>query len=703
MKRASLGLRGKVLLVSCVLFAIPWVGYQYVAQMEKFLREGQERALTGTARAVATALHDRPQLFEQGRRSVKGSEAILAELPGPISLDGRTEDWAAAPVLAKLPASLARESGFELRLGRFERNVYALVQVADSHLSYRRAAVASPEAADHLELTVSGAEGALKRYIVSAAAPGQLQAYFMPLGSREPAQPEPRIEGIWQENTGGYTLELRFPLAMAGTEFKLAIADADSPSPRLRALAGVALPSSEIELIIKGLERASSRIRVIDRRHRIVAQAGSLKSDVAGQLPLETSVLSSFERRYLHPLYALILPEPVADFSDEGFDAVQLHGREVEAALSGILATRWRRTDDDRAFISSAAHPVWNDDKVVGAVIVEETTQAIQTIRNRALERLFTVTLIVFVLGSLTLFLFASRLSARIRRLRDDSERAIDSHGRVRGDIAPSTSGDELGDLSRSFHGLLTRLRQHTGYLETLASRLSHELRTPIAVVRSSLDNLRNQDVSQEQNVYIGRAGEGLSRLTTILTRMTEASRLEQSLQSAEPERFDFSKVVRGCVDGYRAAYPAKTIVLRESGEALWVNAVPDLIAQALDKLIANAVDFAAPETPIDVELARDAGCALLRVLNEGPPLPQEMSGRLFQSMVSIRPRQNSPDPHLGLGLYIVRLITEFHRGEVSAANREDREGVVVTVKLPLEADVRGFNALAQRQDRGHP
>jgi two-component system, OmpR family, sensor histidine kinase ChvG len=684
MKRAYVGLRGKVLLVSCVLLAIPWVGYQYVGQMENFLREGQERALSGTARAVATALHDRPQLFEHGRPSASRRGAILAELPGPISLDGRTEDWAAAPVTASLPASSARESGFELKLGKFERNVYALIQVADSHLSYRRAALSSPDAADHLELTVIGSDGALKRYIVSAAAPGPLQAYFMPLGSPEPARPEPRIEGIWQENTGGYTLELRLPLAMVGTEFKLAIADADSPSPRLRALAGVALPSSEIELIIKGLERASSRIRVIDRSHRVVAQAGSLKGDIAVQLPLETSALSSFERRYLHPLYALILPEPVADFSDDGFDAIQLHGRDVEAALSGILATRWRRTEDDRAYISSAAHPVWNDDKVVGAVVVEETTQAIQTIRNRALERLFTVTLIVFVLGSLTLFLFASRLSARIRRLRDDSERVIDSHGRVKGDITPSTSGDELGDLSRSFHGLLTRLRQHTGYLESLASRLSHELRTPIAVVRSSLDNLRGQDVSREQNVYIGRAGEGLSRLTTILTRMTEASKLEQSLQSAEPELFDLAKVVSGCVEGYRAAYPVKAIVLRGSGEALWVNGVPDLIAQLLDKLVANAVDFAAPDSSIHIELVRENGCVSLRVLNEGPPLPLEMSGGLFQSMVSIRPHQDSPGPHLGLGLYIVRLITEFHRGEVSAANRQDRGGVAVTVRLPL-------------------
>jgi two-component system sensor histidine kinase ChvG len=60
------GLRTQVLLLALVLFAIPWVGYRYILEMERFLREGQERALVATARAVATALHVRAALFETG-------------------------------------------------------------------------------------------------------------------------------------------------------------------------------------------------------------------------------------------------------------------------------------------------------------------------------------------------------------------------------------------------------------------------------------------------------------------------------------------------------------------------------------------------------------------------------------------------------------------------------------------------------------
>ena len=60
------------------------------------------------------------------------------------------------------------------------------------------------------------------------------------------------------------------------------------------------------------------------------------------------------------------------------------------------------------------------------------------------------------------------------------------------------------------------------------------------------------------------------------------------------------------------------------------------------------------------------------------------MQGRLFDSMVSIRAEQKTDEPHLGLGLYIVRLIAEFHRGRVRAADRAGGDGVVVSVRLPL-------------------
>jgi signal transduction histidine kinase len=137
---------------------------------------------------------------------------------------------------------------------------------------------------------------------------------------------------------------------------------------------------------------------------------------------------------------------------------------------------------------------------------------------------------------------------------------------------------------------------------------------------------------------------------------------------------------VTGCVEGFRLAYPDARIAYSPPPSALPVDGSPDLVAQMLDKLVANAVEFAAGR-PIDVRLEADGDNALISVGNEGPPLPEGMEGRLFESMVSVRPDGARDAPHLGLGLFIVRGIAQFHRGSVAATNKPD--GVIVTVTLP--------------------
>ena len=112
---------------------------------------------------------------------------------------------------------------------------------------------------------------------------------------------------------------------------------------------------------------------------------------------------------------------------------------------------------------------------------------------------------------------------------------------------------------------MLGRLRDYNAYLEQMAARLSHELRTPVAVVRSSLDNLRSQSPEGEARVYLDRAGEGVERLSRLISRLSEGTRLEKMLESAEREPFDLAAVVRGCVEGYRAAYPGRAFELRRA------------------------------------------------------------------------------------------------------------------------------------------
>jgi two-component system sensor histidine kinase ChvG len=249
--------------------------------------------------------------------------------------------------------------------------------------------------------------------------------------------------------------------------------------------------------------------------------------------------------------------------------------------------------------------------------------------------------------------------------------------------MTESTGSDEISDLAKRFASITQRLQQYNEYLEHLSRRLAHELRTPVSVVRSSLDHLETR-ISEDDSRYVERARNGVSRLTSILNSMSEAARLEQSLDKDEVDVFEMTNVVRGCFEGYDNAFPEQPFELSIEAEDLKITGIPELFAQMLDKLIDNAVQFSAAYQPVIVRLTREDEMAVLRITNAGPGLPNTMAEQLFDPMISVREDNQRADSHLGLGLHVARLITEFHGGRITLSNREDREGVVATVRLPL-------------------
>src|SRR6202011_2668861 len=227
------------------------------------------------------------------------------------------------------------------------------------------------------------------------------------------------------------------------------------------------------------------------------------------------------------------------------------------------------------------------------------------------------------------------------------------------------------------------RLNEHTQYLRTLGGKLSHELRTPLTIVRSSLDNLESEGVRPDQRGYVTRAREGVLRLQSILSALGAASRVEESIKQAERVRFDLKELLQSAVEGYRDGFRAARIELDLPPDACFMHGAPDLILQLLDKLVENAVDFCSAPGMITVRLARADSNYEIAVSNDGPPIPPGLLGRLFESL--FEHRQGVDDkPHFGLGLYIVRLIAEFHGGRAVAANRSDGAGATFTVVLPL-------------------
>jgi signal transduction histidine kinase len=242
---------------------------------------------------------------------------------------------------------------------------------------------------------------------------------------------------------------------------------------------------------------------------------------------------------------------------------------------------------------------------------------------------------------------------------------------------------DEIGALAESYASVLERLGQHQQYLGNLRGRLVHELRTPIMVVRSSLDNLAAETDESLRGGYLERVREGAQRLERIVASMGEASSLESMLAHSDLEQVDLEALVSGCAEGYRVAFGRDFEVDADAGDKRCA-VVPEAIAQALDKLVSNAVDFARPGTPIRIGLRRsgppEAGWRI-SVANQGPALPATMRDSLFDSMVSVREGGARGTAHLGLGLYLVRLVAEFHGGRAVARDIDGGVEVGFTVK----------------------
>ncbi|TVO70749.1 proteobacterial dedicated sortase system histidine kinase [Sedimenticola selenatireducens] len=689
-------IRFKLLLVSLTLLAIPWAGYRYIQETERFLRQTQETMLLGTAQAVAAILHNSPTLLTTSNDRKDDSDEpliYLNPLTQSIQLDGYSEDW--LPYLGNIERYPEQgEWQFESILGEYGSHLYLFIRIKDDRVLHLPPGATRMDLGDSVRISIQQASGQQVDYRIATTAPGWVTAQQMPTRKNDPypVRREDRIQGEWQTSEHGYTLELRIPQYLVGDRIALSVSDLDDPTKPETAkfistvsdgsqplLGRIIRPDPEIGRMIGGLQHENARIWVLNRQQLVLARRGRLQpvddAITAEDMPLPSP---------LQPLLRLILDQPSHHFEDEFSRSARLKGGEIEAALSGQPQTRRRHTPDEKAVILSAAWPIESDHGVVGAVLVEQSTNEILTLQNQALEKITGITLMLFLFTGLAILGFATLLTRRIRHLSSHIEAAVTPDGRIQGRLKPDQAEDEIGDLSRSFSSVLNRLSEYNRYLEAMASRLAHEFRTPLTIVKSSLENLNDNSDPEAQSRYIQRAEEGVSRLGLILHRMREATRLEQQLIQTEIETFDLNAMLEMALEGYRQAFSNVTFNLKGLDRQLFIKGAPDLISQALDKLISNAVDFHLYETTIELILTEQSTSLLrLAVRNQGPVLPPGMEQELFASMVSIRESKQG-EPHLGLGLYLVRLISEFHGGHTEARNLPSGKGVEFSLVLPI-------------------
>jgi signal transduction histidine kinase len=677
-------LRLQLLAVGLLTLVLPWTGYLYVQEMEAALRSGLEQSLLARAATVATALEEQsaalcvPRDCDVQRAGATIYAAVLAREP---QVDGiRDDHWNTTD-----DSGLVIGADHRVWAATYDRFVYLFISVADRDLVYQRQA-GQPPYGDRV--VVAAEPGAARWWLMATAAPGEFRAQETGPDRFEPSEAyNDRIVGAWQEMPGGYALEVRMPLSLVGGALGVGIIDvdrSDAPYGELHAtwdeatgtLGRFVRQVPELESLLGQFGRAGGRFRVLDRDGWVLAVTGRV---APGTTDDGAGLFGDLLRWLLQREDPPYPPErPQGRVADET----------LRQALEGRDATAWYGSGPEREAIVAAAVPIAGTAKVEGAVVLEQASDPILTLTNRALVRLMTFTLLATLVVGLGLLGYATWLSLRVGRLAGAAQTALGPRGEIRSGMPGTGASDELGALARSFAELLERLREHTEYLRTLASKLSHELRTPLAVVTTSLDNLEHELTAPAAGEYLKRLRQGTQRLDGILAAMSEATELEQAIRETAAQPFDLTAVVASCCAAYRDVYPEREIAYRSEVTAAEVVGSGELVAQLLDKLVDNAASFAAPGTRIDVALQSAGNELVLSVANRGPTLPARMRGRLFDSLVSIR-EQRDGRPHLGLGLHIVALVADFHRGRCEADDAPDGGGVVFKVWFPRATGLR--------------
>jgi two-component system sensor histidine kinase ChvG len=372
---------------------------------------------------------------------------------------------------------------------------------------------------------------------------------------------------------------------------------------------------------------------------------------------------------------------PLQDYTEPANDELRAWPEAIEARSQARPVAVVRNAPDLTPVISAAVP--------VGANVLMATNN----------DRAFTRTvhnqrgLIVAAMALLiALSFFLSRFMVRtvVRPLR---HLAIAAHrvrlGRSGGVNIPRFPSrlDEIGQLARAISDMSRSLRQRIDNIESFAADVSHELKNPLASLRSALDGAdRVEDPALRQQL-LALARDDVGRLDRLINDISEAARTDAELLRAHFEEVDLDALIRQLVDSWedrRETGSARLVFTSSDGRPALVMGKADRLARAINAIIDNAVSFSPPSGLVTLSTERIGDQLLVSIADEGPGVPPEAREAIFNRFHSLRPGDENFGRHSGLGLAIAQAIVEGHDGEIDVQDRDDApSGARFTIRLP--------------------
>jgi len=243
---------------------------------------------------------------------------------------------------------------------------------------------------------------------------------------------------------------------------------------------------------------------------------------------------------------------------------------------------------------------------------------------------------------------------------------------------------DEFGELARDVNELSRTLRESSDLRQRWLADISHELRTPVAILRGEIEAM--QDGVRALNAEnIKSVHQEVLRLQTLIEDLHTLTNADIGGLQYRKEQADLEGILASTIERHQASLKQAGLTLEFERDKAPVVAWVDVgrIEQLMDNLLTNSGKYTDRGGRIVVSLSSDSARALIRVYDSVPGVPSEALGRLFEHLYRAEPSRNRKRGGSGLGLAICKRIVEAHQGVISARASE-LGGVEIRIELPL-------------------
>lgn len=319
-------------------------------------------------------------------------------------------------------------------------------------------------------------------------------------------------------------------------------------------------------------------------------------------------------------------------------------------------------------------------DHAIGGGSTGTARNAFRTVTRTAMLAGF----LAFLLATTVAGLVTRRLTRPLLALERGARRLAAGERGLRLDLPPDR--DELRSLTGAFNALVGDLERQEEWRRGMVADIAHDLRTPLAVLRSELEAMQDR-VRPLDDAGLARLHREVMLLSRLVDDLRTLSTAESGHLELAPREVRVADYLRGLLDSLagRAAEVVAAIHLEPVPEDLSATFDPDRIARVLGNLLDNALNYATPGA-IDVSARQEGDELRITVRDHGPGLPPGDEARVLERFYRGDPSRTRNDTGSGLGLSIAKAITEGHGGRLEAANHPDG-GAEFTVVLPMTTE----------------